>query len=167
MTRTVAILTIALLWLGCGKSKTDFFEGTAAKDAIAAISDKIGGDVRAIRIEVWQDQVRMTAQDPAKPAEVKFWWYADGKVGGPKPVTLGSGSLEASLFKVASVDFALVPQIAREGKDIVGKPLKNLELRIPILEHRGTELEWTVWCAGDRYTTATPAGVVAKLQAGR
>jgi hypothetical protein len=144
--------TVAALG-GCSR---DMFSGDAAKEAAAAIASKIGGRVMAMLVEITRQKLVIRAQDPGNPTKVLHWWFHDGNVGRPKPVTLvGDGTLQDSLFALADVDFGKVPAIAKAASERSGKPVREMRIMFPVVRRLDVPLGWTVDFRGAATPTPT------------
>src|ERR1044072_8260111 len=88
----IGFFVFGLLVLGCKMSslpgaKLNLFEGTTAADGAAKIAQKLGvADPRVHYIEIHEDRLEITVQDPAKPKNFDQYTYEKGVVTGPKPV---------------------------------------------------------------------------------
>ncbi|HYX29702.1 MAG TPA: hypothetical protein VE863_14140 [Pyrinomonadaceae bacterium] len=103
--------------LGCKMlSKSNMFEGTAAKEAVDAFRGKLGGGpIKAISLEIESDTATLHAQDPKNPEHVDEYKYSRGIVVGPHPVQLDmlSRNLDKSLFNLDDVNVAATAAVAK------------------------------------------------------
>lgn len=120
---------LALLVLGCKMAslpgaKLSMFEGTTAADGAAKIAQKLGvADPRVKYIEIHEDRMEITVQDPAKPKNFDSYTYEKGVVTGPKPVealVLGNQEFTADkskLFNLSEVNLAAVPATCKQAAE--------------------------------------------------
>ncbi|MFS8084051.1 MAG: hypothetical protein ACMG6H_00305 [Acidobacteriota bacterium] len=120
--------------LGCKLfSKTNMFEGTAAKDAADAFTKKIGGPVKALSLEIGPDTATLRAQDPKNPQNVDEYKYVKGLVIGPTPVKLSllENNLDKTLFNLDDINLAATPTVAKtaiERAKIEGGKVKKMTI---------------------------------------
>jgi hypothetical protein len=76
-----------------------------AGQAIAALQQRLGADVRVLRVSVRSDEAEMDAQDPAVAAHVDRHVWREGRLTDPEPVAVGRNlrQLKAQLFAVRDV----------------------------------------------------------------
>jgi hypothetical protein len=105
-------------------AKVNMFEGTNAQDGVAKIKQKLGVDDLKIKyIEIHEDQMQITVQDPAKPKNFDEYTYERGQVKGPRPVealVLGNQEFTADksqLFSLSEINFAAVPETCRRAME--------------------------------------------------
>lgn len=105
-------------------AKMNMFEGTAAQDGATKIKQKLGvDDLKVKYIEIHEDRMQLTIQDPAKPKNFDEYTYSNGVVSGPKPVealVLGDQEFTAdktSLFSLSEIDLGLVPEVCRKATE--------------------------------------------------
>jgi len=121
------LLGIAVL--GCKMAslpggKVNLFEGTTAADGAAKIAQKLGvADPRVKYIEIHEDRMEITVQDPAKPKNFDAYTYEKGVVTGPRPVealVLGNQEFTADkskLFNLSEVNLAAIPETCRKAAE--------------------------------------------------
>jgi len=126
-------------------AKMNMFEGTNARDGAAKIKLKLGvDDLKVKHIEIHEDRMLITVQDPAKPRNFDEYTYSKGVLSGPKPVAalvVGSREFTAdktSLFSLSEIELGLVPEVCRkaaeraqveDGKpDLISIDLANVSL---------------------------------------
>ncbi len=86
------VFLLALVAMNCKLSslpggKMNMFQWTNAKDGATRIKQKLGvDDVKVKYIEIHEQRMQITLQDPAKPKNFDEYTYANGAVTGPKPV---------------------------------------------------------------------------------
>jgi hypothetical protein len=97
------------------------FAGTTAQDGATKIKQKMGvDDLRVKYIEIHEDRIEITVQDPAKPKNFDEYTY-DGTVKGPKPVealVLGNQEFTADksrLFSLNDINLGAVPEALRDA----------------------------------------------------
>jgi hypothetical protein len=120
---------LMLIVLGCKSlsvpgAKMNMFEGTNAQDGAAKIKAKLGVDeVKVSRMEIRQDRLSITVQDPKKPKNFDEYTYESGAVAGPTPVpamTVGNQEFTADksrLFNLSEVNLGLVPEVCRKAAE--------------------------------------------------
>ena len=126
----VAILCLlAMTVLSCKlpsgpATKMNMFAGTNARDGAVRVTQKLGvGDPKLKYIEIHEDRIQFTVQDPAKPKNFDEYTYAKGVVSGPKPVealVVGNQEFTADktrLFKLSEIDLGLVPEVCRQAAE--------------------------------------------------
>ena len=124
----VALFLIVFVVLGCGglknmlPQKGQYFEGSNAQTAAAAIKDKIGKPFKVIEIFIDDNEFRVQAQDPNKPKNIDEYKYVGGFVTGPNPVQLNgmNEDVEKSSFPFDEIDFAAIPKFTKEAIDKAG-----------------------------------------------
>ncbi len=119
---------LALLATSCKLSslpgaKLNMFAGTTAQDGAAKIKKKLGvADLNVKYIEIHQDRMQITVQDPAKPKNFDEYTY-DGTVKGPRPVealVLGNQEFTADksrLFSLNEINLAAIPETCRQAAE--------------------------------------------------
>ena len=116
--------------VGACAPKDLFVEGAAVKVA-EKIAAKVGGEVKAMRVEIERHKLSIRAQDSGDKTKVKHWEYREGALAEPRPVVLlGKGKLDEHLFPLSSVAFAAVPAMVREAGEKLGKPITSMFLSI-------------------------------------
>ncbi|MEP6919805.1 MAG: hypothetical protein ABI967_01685 [bacterium] len=102
----------------------NIFEGTNAKDGAAKIKAKLGVDsVKVCNIEIHEDRMEVTVQDPAKPKNFDAYTYSKGVLSGPRPVealVLGNHEFPADksrLFSLDETNLGAVPEVCRKAMD--------------------------------------------------
>src|SRR5262245_38386400 len=126
----ISILTMValiLIVLGCKSlpgSKMNMFEGTNAQDGAAKVKSKMEvDDVKVSRIEIHEDRMSITVQDPKKPKNFDEYTYEKGTLSGPKPVpamTVGNQEFTADksrLFSLSEVNLGMVPDVCRKAAE--------------------------------------------------
>ena len=105
-------------------AKMNMFEGTNARDGGTKIKQKLGvDDLKVKHIEIHEDRIQITIQDPAKPQNFDEYTYSKGVLSGPKPVAalvIGSQEFTAdktSLFSLSEIDLSLVPEVCRKAAE--------------------------------------------------
>ena len=123
------VFLLALVALNCKLSslpggKMNMFQGTNAKDGATRIKQKLGvDDVKVKYIEIHEQRMQITLQDPAKPKNFDEYTYANGVVTGPKPVealVIGNQEFTADktkLFSLSDIDLGLVPDLCRKAAE--------------------------------------------------
>ena len=124
-----AVWVLAMLATGCKLSslpgaKMNMFEGRNAQDGAAKIKQKLNvNDLKVKNIEIREDRMQITIQDPAKPKNFDEYTYSKGVITGPKPVealVLGDQEFTADktrLFSLSEVDLGLVPEVCRKATE--------------------------------------------------
>ena len=104
-------------------AKLNMFAGTTAQDGATKIKKKLGvDDLRVKYIEIHEDRMQITVQDPAKPKNFDEYTY-DGTVKGPRPVealVLGNQEFTADksrLFSLNEINFAAIPETCRQAAE--------------------------------------------------
>ncbi len=144
---------LGLLVLGCKLAglpgaKVNMFEGTNAADGAAKIAKKLGvADPRVKDIEIHEDRIEITVQDPAKPKNFDAYTYEKGVVTGPKPIeslVLGNQELTADkmkLFNLSEVNLAAIPATCKQAAERAqvedGKP------ELITIDWQVTAMRWT------------------------
>lgn len=102
-----------------------YFESADELNRIKAVfAEKIGGEVKVIKLVIDENRVEMQAQDPKKPENVDEYEYRDGVMKPAVPVRLmGGGKLEDNLIKLNDVALEKIPELTREALE----RSKNLE----------------------------------------
>jgi hypothetical protein len=122
------------------------YQAEALELAVAALSQRAGRPVNALRLVVEPHRMVLQAQDPVHPLRVRQFEYRSGSVSGPVPVRLeGEGQLEDNLFPLEGVKLAAFPDMvqraarhidARNGKAkrvIVRRDLpRSTEIRVRV-----------------------------------
>jgi hypothetical protein len=100
------------------------FEGSNALDGANKIKQKLGvSDLKVKYIEIREDRLQMTIQDPANPKNFDEYTYSKGAVSGPKPVealVLGDQEFTADksrLFSLSDIDLGQVPEVCRKAME--------------------------------------------------
>lgn len=119
--------------LACGgRGSTRMYEGSTTQDAINEVKKKAGGNIKPMSLRVYPDRAEITVQDPNSPEKAIRYEYREGAVTDPKPVTiLGGGKVEDSLFDLAEVDLAAIPDMAKTAKErinIAGAEIESMSL---------------------------------------
>ena len=103
-------------------AKMNMFEGTNALDGATKVKQKLGvDDLKIKHIEIREERIEITIQDPAKPKNFDEYTYSKGVLSGPKPVeTLVLGDQEftadkSKLFSLSEIDLGLVPEVCRKA----------------------------------------------------
>jgi len=124
-----ALCLIALVGFACKLSsltgtKMNMFEGANAQDGAAKIKSKIGVDTPKVsRMEIHEDRLEITIQDPNKPKNFDKYTYEKGAVKGPEPVealVLGNQEFTADksrLFDLSEINLAAVPETCRKAAE--------------------------------------------------
>lgn len=124
-----ALCLLGLVAIACKLSslpgaKMNMFEGTTAQDGATKIKQKLGvDDLKVKYIEIHEDRMQITIQDPAKPKNFDEYTYSKGVVTGPKPVealVLGDREFTADktrLFSLSDIDLGLVPEVCRKAAE--------------------------------------------------
>lgn len=128
ITLVCAVSMLMCIVLGCGRLDftTDgkvYFEEDGAQKAAAAIKDEIGKPFNVT--EVFIDDkgtFQVKAQDPDNPKNLDEYKYIRGFVTGPNPVKLDgmNENLQASSFPFDEINFAAIPEFAREAIEKAG-----------------------------------------------
>jgi hypothetical protein len=102
--------------------KTDYFAGDSAQKAAAAIREEIGKPFNVAEVFIDEDEFRVKAQDPDNPNNLDEYKYVGGFVTGPNPLKLDgmNENLEKSSFPFDKINFATVPELAREAVEKAG-----------------------------------------------
>ncbi|HEX8734439.1 MAG TPA: hypothetical protein VF721_03900 [Pyrinomonadaceae bacterium] len=109
----------------------DFFESDALSEFEPKIAEKIGGEVKALDLTIYENYLKIQVQDPQKKENVDSYDYKNGVIDEPVPVRLiGGGNLEENLFKLKEVNLAKIPELideAREkSKDLEGAKVSHV-----------------------------------------
>ena len=148
MRRLTLCIALCFLLLGCSRG---MFSGTHAKEGVDALRAKIGADTKVKRVTVFDNDVLVNAEDPQHPGQLVQWWYADGKVGGPKPIMMpGGGSLAKVLFHTSDLDFTKVPGLVDAVKKKSGKEVRQLDVSYDV-DHPDVPLAWLVETMDDKF----------------
>lgn len=118
--------------LGCGRldwipDEERYFEDDSAQKAAVAIREKIGKPFNVTEVFIDdKGEFRVQAQDPDNPKNLDEYKYVSGFVMGPNPVKLNgmNENLEKSAFPFDNINFAAIPEFAREaiGKSGIEDP---------------------------------------------
>jgi hypothetical protein len=123
-----ALCLIVLVGVACKLSslpgaKMNIFEGTTAQDGAAKIKAKVGGDALKIsHIEIHEDRMEITVQDPNKPKNFDKYTYEEGTVKGPEPVealVLGNQEFTADksrLFDLSELNLGAIPDTCKKAE---------------------------------------------------
>ncbi|MEO6589485.1 MAG: hypothetical protein ABIP06_09290 [Pyrinomonadaceae bacterium] len=120
-TNCSVLLILICVGVGCktlGRlGKTDYFAGDSAKVAADAINEKIGKSFNVTEVFIDGGEFRVQAQDPDNPKNLDEYKYVAGFVTGPNPVKLNgmNENLEKSSFPFDKINFAAIPEFAREA----------------------------------------------------
>ncbi|HEX9963154.1 MAG TPA: hypothetical protein VGB00_19640 [Pyrinomonadaceae bacterium] len=96
----------------------DFFESDALREFEAKMAEKIGGEVMALDLSVYENFLKIQVQDPQKKENVDSYDYKNRIIADPVPVKLyGGGSLEQNLFKLKEVNLAKIPALIDEARE--------------------------------------------------
>ena len=124
-----ALCLIAFVGLACKLSsltgaKMNMFEGANAQDGAAKIKTKMASDTPKVsRMEIHEDRLEITVQDPNKPKNFDKYTYEKGAVKGPEPVeafVLGNQEFTADksrLFDLSEINLAAVPETCRKAAE--------------------------------------------------
>jgi hypothetical protein len=87
---------------------------------LQAFRQRLPGERRALRFEIYSRDAKLEVQDPAKPANVDSYQYLDGTVSGPSPVHVATalelgGTLEENLFDLDQVTLERIPSLVQES----------------------------------------------------
>lgn len=119
---------LLLVATGCKLSslpgaKVNMFAGTTAQDGAAKIKQKLGvDDLRVKYIEIHEDRMQITIQDPAKAKNFDEYTF-DGTVKGPRPVealVLRDQEFTADksrLFNLSEINLAAIPETCRQAAE--------------------------------------------------
>jgi hypothetical protein len=112
----------------------DFFASDALSEFEPKIAEKIGGEVRALDLSIYENNLKIQVQDPKKKENVDSYDYKNGVIAEPVPVRLmGGGSLEQNLFNLKEVNLAKIPELideAREkSKDLEGAKVTHVVVK--------------------------------------
>jgi hypothetical protein len=153
--------------LGCRFfSKTNMFEGTAAKDAGDAFRKKLGGPVKTLSLEIEPDTATLKAQDPKNPQHVDEYRYVKGLVMGPTPVKLNllENNLDKTLFDLDEINLAATPTVARtaiERAKVEGGKVKKMtierSLSLATDMTKSGAVRWSIDIEGTRETASAVA----------
>jgi len=91
--------------------------------AVGALRARVGGRPRVRSLSLWDDAASIEAQNPRRPADLDTYTYYRRTLQSPRPVQMSSSDeekLEASLFYLDEVPFALIPGLARRAPTEVG-----------------------------------------------
>lgn len=125
----VALCLLGVVAIGCKLSslpgaKMNMFEGTNALDGATKVKQKLGvDDLKVKYIEIHEDRLQITIQDPTKPKNFDEYTYANGVLTGPKPVealVLGEQEFTADksrLFSLSETNLGLVPEVVRKASE--------------------------------------------------
>lgn len=126
-TAMAAFCLLSLVALACRNlpgAKLNMFEGSNAANGAAKIKAKIGvDDVKASRMEIHEDRLEITVQDPKKPKNFDKYTYEAGLVKGPEPVeafVLGNQEFTADksrLFDLSSINLGAIPETCRKAAE--------------------------------------------------
>lgn len=103
-----------------------YFESVEEINKIkTAFTEKVGGDVKILYLNLSENYSEIQAQDPKKPENVDQYSYRDGAIEKVLPVKLsGSGKLEDNLFKLNDVALEKIPELVRDAMER-SKDLEN------------------------------------------
>lgn len=112
-------------------SSEDFFESDALAKFEPKIAEKIGGEVKALDLTVYENYLKIQTQDPKKKENVDSYDYKNGVITEPVPVRLyGGGSLEQNLFNLKDVNLdkipALIDEAREKSKDLEGAKVSHV-----------------------------------------
>ncbi|HEV7473651.1 MAG TPA: hypothetical protein VGN90_06370 [Pyrinomonadaceae bacterium] len=120
----LGLATIACKLSSLPGAKMNLFEGTNALDGATKIKQKLGVDDLKIKyLEIHEDRMEVTIQDPAKPKNFDEYTYSKGVLSGPKPVAalvLGDQEFTADkskLFSLSEIDLGQVPEVCRKASE--------------------------------------------------
>jgi hypothetical protein len=96
----------------------DFFESDALSELEPKMTEKIGGEVKALDLSIYENNLKIQVQDPKKTENVDGYDYKNGVISEPVPVRLyGGGNLEQNLFKLKEVNLAKIPELIDEARE--------------------------------------------------
>lgn len=155
LTFILCLASVSLLACG-GRGPTNMYEGTTAQDAINQVKKKAGDNIKPMSLRIYPDRAEITVQDPNSPEKAIRYEYREGAVTDPKPVTiLGGGKVEDSLFDLADVDLAAIPNMAKTAKERIN--ISGAEIESMSLSHSMVRMEadappkWTIMVkSGDK-----------------
>lgn len=125
-TNCLILVMLMCIGLGCktiGRlGKSNYFEGDSAKIAADAVKEKIGKPFNVTEVFIDDNEFRVQAQDPDNPKNLDEYKYLGGFVTGPNPVKLDgmNENLAKSSFPFDQINFAAVPELAREAVEKAG-----------------------------------------------
>jgi len=123
-----ALCLIVMVGVACKLSsltgaKMNMLEGTTAQDGAARIKAKVGGDsLKISHIEIHEDRLEITVQDPNKPKNFDKYTYEKGTVKGPEPVeamVLGNKEFTADksrLFDLSDLNLSAIPDTCKKAE---------------------------------------------------
>ncbi|MGB7069280.1 MAG: hypothetical protein WBD22_07280 [Pyrinomonadaceae bacterium] len=118
----LGIFVLIVVGAGCGLrglvKDGRYFEGDTARDAAAAIKEKIGKPFKVTEVFIDDNEFRVHAQDPDNPKNLDEYKYlAAGFVSGPNAVkAIGAvDDVEKSSYQFDEIDFAAIPKFTAEA----------------------------------------------------
>ena len=124
-----ALCLIVMVGVACKLSsltgaRMNMLEGTTAQDGAARIKAKVGGDsLKISHIEIHEDRLEITVQDPNKPKNFDKYTYEKGTVKGPEPVeamVLGNKEFTADksrLFDLSDLNLSAIPDTCKKAEE--------------------------------------------------
>ena len=148
-----------------GNRLQSLYQADALQEAVAALSQRAGRPVNALRLVVEPYQMLLQAQDPVHPLSVHQFEYRNGAVSGPVPVRLeGEGQLEDNLFPLGSVKLAAFPDMVQRAArhvDALNGKVKRLVVRRDL--PRSKEIRIRVYVASPLLDGQVDADVRGRL----
>jgi hypothetical protein len=118
LTLVLAVLTITGRGRAAGESATDDGLLESPGTIADAVRSRFGAAVRIRSLTVDPQSAEIEVQDPALPANLDLYPFADGVLGPPEPVQAGRNKrqFEARLFPFADVDLLLIPRLLADAR---------------------------------------------------
>lgn len=98
------------------QSKSSLYSTGVLQRALGQIRARVGESAPVLVLEVGSERATIQVESPARSGRVvQYEWFQD-TLRGPIPVELrGSGTLEANLFPLSSVELEKLPELVREA----------------------------------------------------
>jgi len=85
---------------------------------VAALRSRFGKDAAVLTLSVYAETAEIQVQDPAIPIHVDRYSFEEGAFLTPEPVPVGRNekALRARLFRLAEVDFSIIPGLLEDAR---------------------------------------------------
>lgn len=98
-----------------------FFSGTAAKEALVALKEKVGGRVMVTDVMVFPGWIKAEVQDPKDPRRANEYAFRNGSWGEPTPVSVTSPSMfRKELYPLEELRLDAVPELVEAAEKRAG-----------------------------------------------
>jgi hypothetical protein len=153
-----ALLSAPPAWVAPEKPAVDLF--VDASDLVAQLKKAVAGHVMIDELTLYRDSASLDIQDPKRKENIDRWKYRDGKLAfPPDPVKLSGdytqADLDAGVFPLESIDFALIPAMIEDAKTRLKMPdgkVTVLTLKRGDPDFNQYDVRWHVGVSDARHT---------------